>query len=174
MNNGGLKRLGSDNYDIRFIGDIRTRYSIGNVEQSEIENVGMQIHMGWNKKRSDNTDLQGLSAEEIAEKKKKEEANRQAYDKYEYYRRGSIATAVHIQILNNLGIVFPDEQAQQENEHARWNAYMRSEGYVYAEGKKDHIARTHPDLDTFETLDDDKKDLDRISAETREALSKKG
>lgn len=174
INNGGLKRLGSDNYDIRFIGDIRTRYSIDNVEQGKLENIGMQIHMGWNNKQKSNTDTQGLSAEQIAEKKKKEEENKQKYDKYEYFRRGSIATAVHIQILNNLGIEFPDEESQQENEHARWNAYMRSEGYVHAKGTKDHIARTHPDLDVYEILDDGKKELDRISAETREALSKKG
>ena len=170
LKNGGLKRFGESNYDIRFIGDIRTRYSLNVVEQAELENIGMQIHMGWNNKQKDLTDTEGLSPEELAKRKKKEEENKRKYNKYEYFRRGSIATAVHIQILDNLEIEFPDDQSQQENEHSRWNAYMRSEGYVYAEGVKDHIAHTHPDLDVYEALDDDKKLLDAISAETRATL----
>ena len=171
MENGGLKRFGTENYNIRFIGDIRDRYSLEVVEQGALESIGMQIHMGWNKKQSSGIDLSNLSPEEIEKKKKKEEENKRIYDKYEYYRRASIATAAHIQILDNLEITFPDEESQQINEHARWNAYMRSEGYVYAKEKKDHIARTHPDLDSFDRLDDEKKMLDSISAETREALS---
>ena len=173
LKNGGLKRLGENNYDIRFIGDIRTRYSLAVVEQAELENIGMQIHMGWNNKQSANLDTEGLTPEEAAKRKKKEEENKRKYDKYEYFRRGSIATAVHIQILNNLEIVFPDEKSQQENEHSRWNAYMRSEGYVYAKDKKDHIAHTHPDLDVYEALDDEKKLLDAISAETRASIISK-
>ena len=39
MKNGGLKRFGTENYNIRLIGDIRDRYSLEVVEQGELDVV---------------------------------------------------------------------------------------------------------------------------------------
>ena len=55
----------------------------------------------------------------------------------------------------------PAGQREQEMdilklEHMSWNAYMRSEGYVYG-AKRDSTAKVHPDLVPFDELDEKEK-----------------
>lgn len=161
VKNGGLKCLGETDYGIRFIGDIRERYSLEVIEQEELEEVGKRIHLSWlehEKKiiRSKNEDEQEIND--------KIEKSRLAYHKYEYFRRASIASAVHIRVIKNLGISFADEQSQNIIEHNRWNAFMRSEGYVFDQNAKDHIARTHTDLKVYKNLKPEIQNKDNISA----------
>ena len=51
-------------------------------------------------------------------------------------------------------------------EHRRWNAYMRSEGYVYSgstnKNSRNDLAKMHNDLVSFETLTEEEKRKDLI------------
>ena len=59
----------------------------------------------------------------------------------------------------------PSDRTEQEKhvlrllEHRRWNAYMRSEGYVYSE-KRNNLAKTHNCLVTFDLLSQKDKEKD--------------
>ena len=44
-------------------------------------------------------------------------------------------------------------------EHRRWNAYMRSEGFTYAE-KRNNLAKTHNCLVTYDDLSLEEKAKD--------------
>ena len=91
--------------------------------------------------------------------------------KYEYNYRSSIASAIHrkMKILCKMsGIEKPIEQRTEEEiwalrelEHRRWNAYIRSEGYTYAE-ERNNLAKTHHCLIPFYDLPlkEQKKDDD--------------
>jgi hypothetical protein len=65
-----------------------------------------------------------------------------------------------------------DKNALRVLEHRRWNAYMRTEGYVYAE-TRNNLAKTHPCLVKFDELplkeqekDDDEEEVyDKIEAQ---------
>jgi voltage-gated potassium channel Kch len=46
-------------------------------------------------------------------------------------------------------------------EHDRWCAELSLMGYVYAEGNRDDVAKTHPNLVSWDALDDGTKDFDR-------------
>ena len=160
VKNGGLKCLGTNDYGIKFIGDIRTRYSTEVIEHKELEETGMKIHLSWLEHEKE---IIREKHEDESEINQKIEESRLSYHKYEYFRRASIATAVHIKVIENLNITFPDKESQGLNEHNRWNAFMRSEGYVFNEKNKDHIARTHTDLKAFKILDKKTQDKDNIS-----------
>ena len=49
-------------------------------------------------------------------------------------------------------------------EHRRWNAYMRSEGYVYSgsphESSRNDLAKMHHDLVVFDLLSEEEKRKD--------------
>lgn len=161
LKNGGLKCLGETDYGIKFIGDVRERYSLEVIEQNELERVGRTIHLSWLEHEKKKILKNQGDEREINEKIEK---SRLAYHKYEYFRRASMATAVHIRIMKNLGISFSDEQSGNINEHNRWNAFMRSEGYIFNKENKDHIARTHTDLKVYKNLKPETQDKDNISA----------
>ena len=138
----GLKNMNDEEYGITFIGALKDRYSLNSVEQPDLEEAALKIHLHWA-----NT----------------EEEKQEAFDKfnhYEYYRRSSMAQAVYRQLRESLGYHRMDEGTEEgkknnnvlrEYEHRRWNTYMRSEGYVLAE-RKDHIAKTHTLLIHFDEL----------------------
>lgn len=85
------------------------------------------------------------------------------YFGYEYYRRSSICKSIHKAITRDLfkedskhDKANPDTctceicEARRKTEHMRWNAYMRSEGYV--KGVRNDRAKTHPNLCTWDEL----------------------
>ncbi|MBO5767649.1 MAG: hypothetical protein J6R49_03890 [Clostridia bacterium] len=81
------------------------------------------------------------------------------YVNYEYFRRSSIAKALHKQLTEKYfesACGHPDTctceicEARRKTEHMRWNAYMRSEGYV--KGARNDRAKTHPNLCTWDEL----------------------
>ena len=59
----------------------------------------------------------------------------------------------------------PAERTEEEKhtlrllEHRRWNAYMRSEGFVYSP-KRNNLAKTHHCLVTFDLLSQADKEKD--------------
>ncbi len=142
---GGLKCFDGDDYGINFIGSVHERYTLDVVEQAEMEEAGLRVHLSWAK-----------TMEEVEQKKA-------LYEKYEYYRRSSIAMALHAQFRKDVGLVkgVSDEQDAliEECEHKRWNAYMRAEGYVYSPVKND-IAKTHWKLKPYKGLDAKDKEKD--------------
>ena len=162
---GGLKNLGTESYDITFLGDMRTRSSLAVIEQRALEEKGMGIHLAWLEHRKKEALAEGGPTEKIDEKIAN---SRASYEKYEYYRRTSMATAVHVEVLNKLGLHMPEGEAQLRLEHNRWNAYMRAEGYVWDDSPRSHIAKTHPDLKPFEGLSEAAKAKDNVAAKKGE------
>lgn len=148
---GGLKNMRDQDYGIRFIGDMHSRYSIRSIEQLGLEDLGLKGHLRWVKK----------SEEEDATAK---------FNRFEYYRRSSMAQAIYLEQRTALGFI--EREVDDENdkvfnemlmlyEHRRWSAFMRSEGYVGGP-KKDDMAKTHPDLIPYKDLSEAAKAKDSV------------
>lgn len=152
---GGLKTIDGKNYGITFVGSMRERYSLSFVEQPELEVQALECHLRWVKSSNDDVKKQDKIKEKTL-----------AFEKFEYFRRSSVATALYEQMRKSMGIVpgISDEMDSliSEYEHYRWNVYMRSEGYVYRynNGEKDEISKTHYDLTIFDNLSDTEKQKD--------------
>ena len=152
-------------YNIRFIGDVKTSYSLRNVEQIELERVGLACHMHWaeiyhkSAKGEQQRDIEVLKANwQIMEKQ---------YNTYEYNRRSSMAQAMHLMARKYLcDDCSLDELIQ--NEHNRWNAYMRADGYTVSpevNGQrlpKDTVAKIHPSLVSFAKLKPSEREKDSV------------
>ena len=139
---GGLKNFKEKPYDINFVGDIRTEYSEEVVEQTELEEKGIKCHLRWSKTVED--EIQNLAL----------------YNKFEYYRKSSMSEVLYSELRRSLGIeLVHDQELVSDYEHRRWNAYMRTEGYVYNK-TRDDIAKTHPSLIIFDDLSQEEKDKD--------------
>ena len=84
--------------------------------------------------------------------------NIERFEKYEYYRKSSLAQAVFYRILNKAKII-PSGDSIGIYEHARWNVFMRSEGFVLGD-KRDFVKKTHNELVDFEKLPPLEKEKD--------------
>lgn len=150
-------------YNIRFIGDVKTSYSLRNIEQIELERIGLACHMHWAEivqnaaKLNEKTDLSKMQANWIGMEKQ--------YNTYEYNRRSSMAQAMHLMARKYLC----DGCSLDElivNEHNRWNAYMRADGYTVSpevNGQRlprDTIAKIHPSLVPFAKLKENEREKD--------------
>ncbi len=131
----GITNFKGQPYEIEFIGDIKTAYSEEVILASEAEQAALQRHLKW-----------GQEAD---------------FWKYEYNYKSSMASAIHHKMKQKCGIPGADKPAAQRTEaekwairrleHRRWNAYMRSEGYCYAQQRND-LAKTHNCLIPFDQL----------------------
>lgn len=139
---GGIKNMCDENYGISFIGSIQSRYSIESIERNELETEGLSCHLHW---------VSHVDEADAIEK----------YNKYEYYRRSSIAEAIYLRFREEL-IPDADSELLKEYEHKRWSAYMRSEGYIGLSDKKDYIAKTHPLLVPYQSLSPEEQNKDAI------------
>ncbi|MDE7454106.1 MAG: hypothetical protein K2N22_06835 [Clostridia bacterium] len=140
---GGLKSMSGKDYNIEFIDGIGSQFRLEVIEQTALEKEGLNCHLKWSK-----------TSEDIEEDKKK-------YEKYEYYRKSSIAESAHKAAMIELGLYGVDGNGNATEEiavceHNRWSAYMRAEGYVYGK-KKDDIANTHGDLKPYKKLGEEQK-----------------
>lgn len=92
---------------------------------------------------------------------------------YEYNYRSSIALAVAAKLRRDLG--FPPEAADlteeernaiESMEHRRWNAYMRSEGYIFSgsteKASRNDLAKMHNDLTDYYSLAEEEKRKDSV------------
>ncbi len=132
-------------YDIDCIADIRSCYSYRTILDNDVEQAALKRHLKW--------------------------GTEDAFWRFAYNYNSSVASAIHHKMKVACGIegadVTPQErsdaarQALRKLEHRRWNAYMRSQGYVFGEVRND-LAKTHPCLVTFEklSLEDQSKDDD--------------
>lgn len=118
-------------FNIDYMGDMKTCFSESVILNSEVEEAALRRHLKWGKESD--------------------------FWLYGYNYRSSIASAVHRKMKILCGIPGadkpPEERSDAERiplrilEHCRWNAYMRSEGYIYAgttaESGRDDLVKKH-------------------------------
>ena len=134
-------------YDITYMGDYKSSYSMSTIINSGIEQKGLEIHKRYGEE--------------------------EAFWLYEYNYRSSCASAIHLEAKIHCGIpgagaeegtLTPEEKVNlQCLEHKRWNAWMRGEGYVYTDIKDKvatSIGKMHFDIVPFANLDDAEKEKD--------------
>ena len=145
---GGLKNYRGQKYRIEFIGDIDSSYTEAVIIDSALENDALRRHLKW--------------------------GNEEEFWGYEYNYRSSIASAIHMRARIKCGIPGADKKESELTdeerkiietlEHRRWNAYMRSEGYIYSgsneKSSRNDLAKMHNDLVCFESLSEDEKRKD--------------
>lgn len=143
----GLKNYSGQEYDINFIGDIESRFS-SIVFGTELEKEALERHLKW--------------------------GNAEDFWNYEYNYRSSVAAAIHLKARLSCGMtasakaegeLTDEERTALENlEHRRWNAYMRSEGYIYSgstdKSSRNNLGKMHHNLVPYEVLSDDDKRKD--------------
>lgn len=111
-------------YKIDFIGAHDEAYSEEVILNSEVEEEALKRHLKW--------------------------GNEREFWQYDYFYKSSVASTIHKKMKILCGVPgiekTPDERTEEEIwpirilEHSRWNAYMRSEGYVYS-GSNDSSTR---------------------------------
>lgn len=135
-------------YEIDFIGDMRSSYSDKVILGSDVEAVALDRHKKWGKEKE--------------------------FWQFDYNYKSSVASAIHRKMKELCGIPgidkMPEEREESELwnlrilEHKRWNAYMRSEGYVYSgsddPASRNDLAKMHHCLVPFERLSDKDKKKD--------------
>ncbi|MDO5479854.1 MAG: hypothetical protein Q4G23_11915, partial [Clostridia bacterium] len=138
-----VKNYSGQSYDIDFVGDVDSFYTVDNIMNSELEAEALARHMKW-------------GSEDV-------------FWNFEYNRRSSIASALHRRMKIACGVPGANkavaDRSEEEKinlrklEHRRWNAYMRSEGYTFAE-KRNNLAKTHNCLVTFDKLTREEQEKD--------------
>jgi len=141
----GLRNYSGQDYQIHFVADREEVFSEKTIMYSELEAVALERHLKW-----------GTEDE---------------FWRFEYNYRSSVASAIHrkMKILCGIpGIEKKKEERTEEEvwslrklEHSRWNAYMRTQGFTWAE-KRNNLAKTHHCLVPFDklSLKDQEKDDD--------------
>lgn len=136
----GIVNFKNQAYDIQFIGDMKDTCSEKVILGSELEKKALERHLKWGQEKQ--------------------------FWQFDYNYRSSIASAIHGEMKHKCGIPgiekAPAERTEDQRqnirilEHRRWNAYMRSEGYVYSgsteRSSRDDLAKTHNCLVAFEKL----------------------
>ena len=144
----GIKNFKGQNYDIDFIGDRESIYVVDVIIDSELEEDALQRHLKW-----------GVEDD---------------FWNYEYNYRSSTASAIHMKARvrrkipgaeKNTDELTPEEKNIIEVlEHKRWNAYMRSEGYIFSgstdKDSRNDLAKMHHDLVDFSLLTEEEKRKD--------------
>lgn len=135
-------------YDISLIGDIESSYTQAVIINSELEEDALARHLKWGEEEE--------------------------FWTYEYNYRSSVASAIHMRARILCGIPGADKKevdlTDRERsvietlEHRRWNAYMRSEGYVFSGShdpkSRNDLAKMHHDLVNFDDLSEEEKRKD--------------
>ncbi len=146
----GVRNYNNQEYNIDFIGDIESSYTEKVILGSDLEHIALERHLKWG-----------------AEEK---------FWQYDYNYKSSIASAIHKKMKLLCGITGIDKALENRSdeekvalrvlEHRRWNAYMRSEGYVYSgsieKASRNDLAKQHNCLVAFDKLPlkEQKKDDD--------------
>ena len=143
-------------YDLELIGDLDELFSEAVIINSELEKAAAAIHLKY---------LSGDMTEE--------EHLRNLF-RYEYNYRSSMASALHGRLRVKRGVVGAEKteeeltteerDAIERIEHRRWNAYMRSEGFVYSgspdKKSRNNLAKMHHNLVPFDVLSEEDKRKD--------------
>jgi len=138
---------------IELIGDINEVYSYDTINTSLlIEHNGWISHMMWAGVTNDEWDKHS-----------------HAFWNNEYYYTSSIPVPIHWRARRMLGLPGADPISREDShseslsrlEHARWNAFLRSEGFIQGTVKDLTVAKTHPLLCPFDDLPDAEKNKDQ-------------
>ncbi len=144
----GIRNYRGQAYDIDFVGDVASSYTEDVIIDSELEEEALKRHLKWGKEEE--------------------------FWTYEYSYKSSMASAIHRKARIKCGIpgaTKKEEELTDEErngievlEHRRWNAYMRSEGYVFSGSKekssRNDLAKMHHDLVDFSSLTEEDKRKD--------------
>ncbi len=140
----GLINYQNQPYDIETLGSLKARYSYSSIINEELEALALKHHLAW-----------ANTPEAII-------ADTKRFNEIEYFRNSSAASAIHDMYRESEGL---DEAAAVITEHIRWNAYMRTEGYVFSGSNdkktRNDRAKMHHDLVKQKVLDDGEVDKDR-------------
>ncbi len=142
----GIKNFKGQDYNIDFIGSIKSSYSEKVILGLELESLALKRHLKWGDEKD--------------------------FWQYDYNYKSSTASALHYIMKCKCKISgiekLPANRSEDELwairklEHCRWNAYMRSEGYVFSNNSKDKttrndLAKTHHCLTYFDDLLEEEK-----------------
>ena len=148
-------------YDIDFVGDLQTGCSERVIIDYDVE------------KDAHNRHKQYCNGDQERE---------EDFWRYEYCYRSSMASAIHARARIACGIPGADKEeaalSDEERrgieilEHRRWNAYMRSEGYVYSgspdKSSRNDLGKMHHNLVVYEKLsEEDKRKDSRVAADNK-------
>lgn len=136
-------------YDIDYLGDTKSFYSADLIVDSYMEKDALERHLKYGQEED--------------------------FWNYEYNYMSSIASSIHMKARIDLGkagagkkeneLTEEEAMAIEILEHCRWNAYMRSEGYVYSKSKdpssRNDLGKMHHNLVDFAGLEEDDKRKDR-------------
>ncbi len=146
----GAKDRNGTLYDIDFVGDTHTVYSHEVLLHSALEQEALALH-----KRYNGGDAYG-------------------FYEFEYNYQSSLASVIHYAARCHCGISGADKPAAELTpaqrdvieliEHKRWNAYMRSQGYIYSGSKekesRNDLGKMHHNLVEFALLTEEDKRKD--------------
>lgn len=138
-----LSNFRGERYDIDIAGSFLEAYSESRITDSALRADALSRHLKWGSEND--------------------------FFAYEYCRRSSCAAAIHMLARARCGLAYANKRAEELSEserdalecleHKRWNAFMRSEGYVFAPNRDD-IAKTHNNLVPFRELSETDKRKD--------------
>ena len=149
-----LRNFKDQPYNIDFIGDLEHFYTVKVILNSEVEREALRRHLRWG-----------------------EEQSFWSFNEYNY--NSSVALAIHARAkqkqnvpgANKTEMELTDEERQllEQLEHRRWNAYMRSEGYIYSKSPKassrNDLGKMHHDLVPYDDLsEEDKRKDSKVAA----------
>lgn len=163
----GIKNYRGQAYDIEFVGDLDTLYSEAVIIDSELEQDAYRRHMNYSRDAIENA-----KTEEEKDRLIKEADH--SFWSYEYNYRSSMASAIHLKARIACGTPGAGKAAEELSEeeknglerieHRRWNAYMRSEGYIFSgstdRSSRNDLGKMHHDLVDFASLPEDEKRKD--------------
>ena len=132
--------VGSEKYEVQFIGGVESFYTQDNITEAKLEKQARDLCMKLGRKE----DLRD--------------------NEHDY--RAAIAAVIHMNVRAKCVIPGADQERKEFTadeysaiealEHRRWNAYMRSEGYVFGVIKgnngRDDLAKTHGGLTDYPSL----------------------
>ena len=144
----GICNFKGQKYNIQFLGSFESQYSVSTVMDSDLEKEALRLHCEWGREEE--------------------------FWKYEYNYHSSVASVIHRKARIHCGIDGADQEKenmteeQQEKimllEHRRWNAYMRSEGYIYSgdlnSDSRNDLGKMHNNLVSYYKLTDIDKNKD--------------
>ena len=150
MNKGlqTIRNFSGQPYDISFIGSLEEAYSEEAIMGSDLENEALRRHLKW--------------------------GSEEEFWKYEYNYKSSVASTIHTKMKRHCGIAGVDKREKdltdegkkslEQLEHRRWNAYMRSEGYVYSgspdSSSRNDLGKMHHNLIPYISLSEEDKRKD--------------
>ena len=146
-------------YHVTAIGNLSERYSYDAIYPKQTEDDAFRYHVEWdeaereNQLRSAGNDAAKRAAIEEAFDRQRRE-NYIKYERFSYFRDSSIAKSLH-KIAVHADPSIGREQ-ELELEQMRWNAYMRTNGYLHGD-RSDSRAKLHKELRRFEALDEEQQ-----------------